>query len=424
MPHPIKGVTKDSPADKAGIKTGERLISINDEHIKDFIDFQDLCANKTLMVKTDKGCYHIHKARFDELGLDFENYMMSGIRNCANKCIFCFVDQLPENARDSLRVKDDDWRLSLLTGSYVTLTNVGNNELSRIIKRHASPLYISVHSMNGELRAKMLNSKRGADIASQLNKLAEGGISFHTQAVLCPGINDGAELERTINELIELYPACLTLALVPVGLTTHREGLCRLRKYTRDEARSVIEIANRYRAMCLEKLGTRFVFPSDEFYLEAEMPLPEDDEYEDYGQIDDGVGMLRLFATEFDDAATDTPVKLREGVRPLIACGKSAEAFFTALMLKYDLPVKVKAVRNTFFGEIVTVSGLIPGHDLVDQIKNTDCSHVLISECALRAEDNVFIDDLPLSEAIELLGKPIIPVGRSGSSLIDALNAL
>ena len=425
MAHRIIHVEPKSPAYKAGIRKGHELLRINGEVIIDFIDYQALTAGAKLTVETKTGSYNIRKQEYADLGLTFETPMMSGTRMCCNKCVFCFVDQLPGGVRESMCVKDDDWRMSLMMGNYVTLTNVSDRELDRIIKRHVSPLYISVHAIDPVLRAEIMGTPRAAKLPEQLKKLAEGGIRFHAQAVLCPGLNDGEALERTINELAHMYPACQSLAIVPVGLTGHREGLAKLRKYTPDEAKAVLEIAEKWRKMCYKAYDTRFVFPSDEFYLAAGVELPSDEEYEDYAQIDDGVGMLRLFETEYDDAYLEmgeiTPAKT---VKPLIACGMSAAPFFEKLMPEHPIPgadISVKAIRNDFFGEAVTVSGLITGRDLVAQVKDIDCTHVLITTCMLRAEDNVFLDDMPLEEAARLIGKPVIPVDRQGGDLLDTI---
>jgi len=425
MAHRIIGVEPGSPAYRAGIRKGDELVRINGEVIIDFIDYQALTSGAKLTVETKKGNYNIRKREYADLGLEFETPMMSGTRMCCNKCVFCFVDQLPENVRESLRVKDDDWRMSLMMGNYVTLTNVSDREIERIIKRHVSPLYISVHAMEPELRARMMGTPRAARLPEQLKRLAEGGIRFHAQAVLCPGLNDGEALERTINELAHMYPACQSLALVPVGITGHRDGLSELRKYTPDEAKAVLEIAEKWRGMCYKHFDTRFVFPSDEFYLAAGVELPADEEYEDYAQIDDGVGMLRLFESEYDDAYSEMgEIEPVRSARPLIACGVSAAEFFERLMAEHPIPgaeITVKAIRNRFFGEEVTVSGLITGRDLVEQTKDEDCTHVLITTCMLRAEDNVFLDDMTLEEAARLIGKPVIPVDRQGGDLLDTI---
>ncbi len=316
MAQKIVSVDTGSPALRAGIRAGDELLRIGGETIVDLLDYEALCAESRVRLLARRAGveteYDIEKEEYEPLGLNFAQPLMSGMRLCCNHCLFCFVDQLPEHARPSLRLKDDDWRMSLMMGNYVTLTNVSDRELERIVRRHASPLYISVHAMDPLLRSRILGTPRGARLPEQLKALAEGGIEFHAQAVLCPGINDGAALEDTIEKLAAMHPAARSLALVPVGLTDHREGLCTLHKYTPEEARAVLDIAGRWRERLLKKLGTRFVFPSDEFYLAAGRPLPEDGEYEDYEQIDDGVGMLRLLETEFSEAYADLPEEQKQ----------------------------------------------------------------------------------------------------------------
>lgn len=431
MAQRIISVEPASPAAKAGLKAGDEILRIGAEPVIDFLDYQALTAEKKLEITIRRGGeekkIRIRKDEYADLGLSFEKPMMSGMRMCCNKCLFCFVDQLPQNVRPTMRVKDDDWRMSMMMGNYVTLTNVSDRELDRIITRHASPLYISVHAAEPELRARILGQERGKKILEQLKKLSDGGIEFHTQAVLCPGINDGEALEETIRRLIEI-PGTLSLALVPVGLTGHRDGLHPLAPYTAEQARGVIEIANRWREKLLNERGTRFVFPSDEFYLQAGIDVPADEEYEDYGQIDDGVGLLRLLETEFTEAYDELPEQDKqtggEKKQVLIGCGLSAAPFLKKLLDEHPLTgvrVKVIGVENRFFGPTVTVSGLITGRDLTGRLKAESGEKLFITECMLRSEGDRFLDDMELTEAEEILGKPIIPVGRRGDELLSAL---
>lgn len=431
MAQRILSVEPQSPAARAGLKAGDLLLRIGNEPVIDFLDYQALTTEKKLEITIRRDgqekTLRIRKDEYADLGLSFEKPMMSGMRMCCNKCLFCFVDQLPGNVRPTMRVKDDDWRMSMMMGNYVTLTNVSDRELTRIIERHASPLYISVHAADPQLRAHILGQERGKKLLDQLKKLSDGGIEFHTQAVLCPGVNDGEALEDTIRRLIEI-PGALSLALVPVGLTGHREGLTPLKPYTKEQAQAVIEIANRWREKLLKERGTRFVFPSDEFYLQAGIEVPSDEEYEDYGQIDDGVGLLRLLETEFSEAYDELPDadKRADGEKKqvLIGCGLSAAPFLTRLMDEHPLTgvrVKVVGVENRFFGPTVTVSGLITGRDLTDRLKGEVGEKVFITECMLRSEGDRFLDDMELHEAEQILGKPIIPVGRRGDELLTAL---
>lgn len=433
MAQRILSVDPASPAAKAGLRGGDELLRIGGEPVIDFLDYQALTAEKKLEIiyrrsgEEKKIC--IRKGEYAPLGLNFEKPMMSGMRLCCNRCLFCFVDQLPENVRPSMRVKDDDWRMSLMMGNYVTLTNVSDRELDRMIARHASPLYISVHCTEPQLRSTLIGTPRASRLMQQLRRLSDGGVEFHTQAVLCPGMNDGAQLERTIADLIAL-PGCLSLALVPVGLTEHREGLADLHTYTAAQARDVIEIANRWRARLLKERGTRFVFPSDEFYLQAQLPVPPDEEYEDYASIDDGVGLLRLLETEFSDAYADLPAAEKQTCGEkrhfAIACGLSAASFLEELMRNHPISgveVEVIGVKNRFFGESVTVSGLITGRDLTDRMAGERAEKIFITECMLRSEGDRFLDDMTLEDACAWLGKPIVPVGRRGDELLDALLA-
>ena len=432
MAHIITSVDPGSPAAKAGLRAGDALVRLNGQDVVDFLDYQALSAEHRVSVEAvrdgEARAFRVVKDEYEPLGLNFETPMMSRVRMCCNRCLFCFVDQLPANVRESMRVKDDDWRMSLMMGSYVTLTNVSDRELERIIARHASPLYISVHAVDPELRVKLLGTPRAAKLMDQLKRLAEGGIEFHCQAVLCPEINDGAALEETIRVLSEL-PGALSLALVPVGLTNHRDGLADLRKYTREEAAAVLEMADAWRGRLLREKGTRFVFPSDEFYLQAGAEVPSDEEYEDYGQIDDGVGLLRLLHTEFHEAWLELAKGERVftgGAKIAIACGVSAAPFLTRLMAEHPVAgadVRVYAIENRFFGSNVTVSGLVVGADLIEQMRGVDCACVLITECMLRDRGDRFLDDLSLDEVCSALERPVAPVGIRGEDLLGAILA-
>lgn len=434
MAQTITSVDARSPAAKAGLRAGDEILSIGGEPVIDFLDYQALTAEKRLEIVFRRDGQlkrlSLRKGEYQPLGLNFAKPMMSGMHMCCNHCLFCFVDQLPENVRPTMRAKDDDWRMSLMMGNYVTLTNVSDRELERIIARHASPLYISVHCTEPSLRSHVVGTPRAARLMDQLQRLSDGGIEFHTQAVLCPGVNDGQVLEDTIASLIAL-PGCLSLALVPVGLTGHRKGLTPLRPYRCEEARAVIEIADRWRKRLLSERGTRFVFPSDEFYLQADMPIPADEEYEGYASIDDGVGLLRLLDTEFseawselDEADRRTDSDPAKCSHVIVACGVSAAPFLEELLRTHPVAgvkARVVPVVNRFFGESVTVSGLITGGDLTSRLKDEAGERILITECMLRSEGDRFLDDMELGEAERLLGRPIIPVGRRGEDLLSAL---
>ncbi len=431
MAQEIRGVEPGSIADQLGIRPGDRLVSINGEPVFDLIDYQALCAEEQidLSIRRDGESleFAFEKDEYEALGLEFADAMMSGIRNCCNECVFCFVDQLPRNVRESMRVKDDDWRTSLMMGSFVTLTNVGPKEIQRIIRRNASPLYISAHATDDALRAELLGTARGMGLMNQLRALSQGGIEFHLQAVLCPGLNDGAALRQTIGDLAGLMPSALSLALVPVGLTGHRDGLPGLKPYDRDSAEAVLQIADEWRKALLKRHGTRFVFPADELYLLAGRAFPLDEAYEGYLQIDNGVGLCRLLETEFDEAylawrGGAAPVKGNRQVA--IACGVSVAPFMKALLDNHPIPgveITVHCVENRFFGPTVTVSGLITGSDLIRGMEGVQADRILITECMLRDGEEVFLDDVTLAQARAEIGVPITPVGRSGEDLLHAI---
>ena len=432
MAQVVVTVETGSIAEELGIRPGDQLVSINGERVIDFIDYQALSANEEIdlvMLRDGKQIeYSLEKDDWEPLGMTFETDMMSGIRNCANKCIFCFVDQLPPNVRPTMRVKDDDWRMSLMMGNYVTLTNVGDNELNRIIRRGASPLYISVHATDPELRCYLLGNPRAGNIMDQLKKLADAGIQFHTQAVLCPGINDGEYLEQTIADIASLYPAALSLALVPVGLTGHRTGLENLRTYRYYEAQDVLDIAEKWRKKLRKEIGTNFVFPSDEFYLQAKRAVPSDSSYEGYEQIDNGIGLIRLFRTEFEDAYAELPEKLRRE-KPAkhelaIVTGVSAAPSMRDIVENFPVAgvhCTVYPLKNHFFGETVTVAGLLTGGDLVDQLKDVQCDAFLIPEVMLRDGEDTFLDDMTLPQVEKALGKKFIVTGRRGDEFLNVL---
>ena len=430
MAHTITSIDPGSPAAKAGLKPGDRLLRLNGQVVVDFIDYQALSANRRVDVRVARGDavidVRVRKGEYAPLGLNFSTPMMSGTRLCCNKCLFCFVDQLPGDARETMRVKDDDWRMSLMMGNYVTLTNVSDREIGRIVARHASPLYISVHCTDPALREYVLGTPRARRLMGQLKALSDGGIEFHCQCVLCPGINDGAALDRTIRELSEI-PGARSLALVPVGLTGYREGLAALRTYRPEEARAVVDLAERWREKLLKTRGTRFVFPSDEFYLQAGRPIPPDEAYEDYGQIDDGVGLLRLLDTEYTEAwedAGEAVARSDHKVHLAIACGKSAADFIRDMLGRRPVAgaqIDVYGLENTRFGPTVTVSGLITGGVLMAQMKGVPCDAVMITEVMLKENENRFLDDTTLPQVVEALGKPVVPVGRRGEDLLNAI---
>ena len=434
MSQRIAGVFPGSLAARSGIKSGETLISINRTPVLDLVDYQYLTARPSLemLLEDENGAQrtvHIHKRTEDALGLTLESSLMSCPKTCANHCMFCFIEQMPPGMRPSLYVRDDDWRLSLMAGNFVTLTNLPKAEMDRMIERKASPIYVSVQTTNGELRKKMLSHIHADRIMEHLRRFADNGMSFHCQVVLCPQINDGPELDRTLCDLASLAPHALTVALVPVGLTRYREHLYPLRPYTKEEALTVVAQAEAFQKIMLEKHGTRFVFPSDEFYQIAGLPIPEADTYEDFPQFENGVGLLARLRDEFREAYRLAQRFDPDGGeivprRVVMATGTSVAPFMQALLDECPIPgvqIAIHPIVNRFFGETVTVSGLITGQDLVAQLKGVEADEILITESMLREGEDIFLDDMTLQEAQEALGIRIHPVPDDGADLLDAL---
>ena len=430
MSQRILSVFPGSLAARSGIRPSETLVSINRTPVLDLVDYQYLTARPVLelLVEDEHGAQrtvHIRKRTEDPLGLTLESSLMSCPKTCANHCMFCFIEQMPPGMRPSLYVRDDDWRLSLMAGNFVTLTNLPRQEMDRMIERKASPIYVSVHTTNGELRKRMLSHVHADRIMEHLRRFADNGMSFHCQVVLCPGINDGAELDRTLSDLASLAPHALTVALVPVGLTRYREHLFPLRPYTREEALAVVRQAEAFQQRMLPAHGTRFVFPSDEFYQLAGLPIPDAESYEDFPQFENGVGLLARLRDEFETALRLDPDT--SGARPrrvIMATGTSVAPFMASLIRSHPIPgvqIEIRPIVNHFFGETVTVSGLITGQDLVGQLQGAQADEILITKSMLREGEDIFLDDMTLDEAQAKLGVPITPVPDDGADLLYAL---
>ncbi len=427
----IASVERGGLGDELGLRRGDELIMINGEKLIDLIDYQQLmsCEELVLTVRDSSGELteiECDKELDEQLGVEFEDDLLGPVRLCANKCKFCFVDQLPRGMRDTLYVRDDDWRMSLMMGNYVTLTNVSDRELERIIRRHASPLYISVHASDGAERASLMGQPRAARLMEQLNKLRAGGISFHGQVVLCPGLNDGEVLERTVRDMAALYPCCMTLALVPVGLTGHRAGLCDIKLYDAQGAAQVLDQVAAWQAEFRRTLGTALVFAADEFYVLAGRDVPPEDEYEDYPQIDNGVGLIRQQREGFERAYGEfmSSGRAARARRVMIVTGESARGEMERLTGAHPLPgvdVCVRAVKNEFFGGGVTVAGLLTGGDIILQIGRADADEVLITRSMLRDGGDVLLDGVTLDELAAKLGCPVTPVFTDGEELLHAL---
>lgn len=428
MAHVIEYVQPHGVAYRRGIRAGDSLVAINGEEIIDEIDYQALTSRVKLdlLIRGADGSektVRIIKAKDAPLGLRLADTLACTPRPCKNKCVFCFIDQMPPGMRKTLYVKDDDWRLSLMMGNYITLTNVDEKEFDRIIRRKASPLYISVHATDPNVRVRMMTNPNARFIMDRLRRLRDAGLHFHCQIVLCPGYNDGAVLEKTLNDLAALWPAAQSAALVPVGLTRFRERLAHVEPFDAEGARKVLAFAHEFQRRMLTAHGTRFVFPSDEMYLIAGEELPGEAEYEGYPQLENGVGLLRKFENALADAA-----KTVEGEptprRVLIPCGKSIAPVMRRWMAQYAPPgveVTVQAIRNTFFGESVTVTGLITGGDLIAQLRDADADEILLCGNTLRAEGDLFLDDVSLADVRAALKPPLTVVPNTGADLYRAL---
>lgn len=424
----ISDVLPGSPAERVGIQIGDLLLSINGEPVIDLVDYEDLTASERLTLEIQKKTGErqilaLEKDDFEPLGLSFASSLMSAMRTCKNHCVFCFIDQMPKGGRTSLHVKDDDWRLSFIMGNYVTLTNLDERELERIIHRRVSPLYVSFHASDPLVRRAMMKNPAAGGIMRQLKRLAEAELKFHLQIVLCPGINDGDVLRRSIDDTLALYPYAQSLAIVPVGLTRHRDGLYPLRTYTSEEARALIDEIEARQAAILKEHGTRYVFLADEWYTMSGSTLPAYEAYEAFPQIENGVGLLRLFEGEMIEALTERE-PLRAPKRFLMAGGVSAEPFFREsyrMLLPYGITIETRAIRNDYFGESVTVGGLVTGRDLVEQLKGEDFGRALLLPRAMfKADEEVFLDGVTKAEAEAALGTRIIPV-VSGEDLVEMI---
>ncbi len=428
----IRTIEKGSPM-FGRAKPGDRLVSINGKPIKDVLDYKYYGYDARLMLQllTAEGktkLLRVKKREGEDLGLEFETYLMDAPRSCANRCVFCFIDQNPPGMRKSIYFKDDDARLSFLMGCYITLTNLSQREIQRIIDLHISPVNISVHTTDPVLRTEMLKSKRAGEIMEIMGRFAEAGITMNCQIVCCPGINDGDALQRSMEDLRSLYPAVNSVSVVPLGITKHREGLHPLEAFTPEHAAETIDLVEAYGEKCLAETGTRLFFCSDELYLKAGRTLPEDEFYEDHTQLDNGVGMIRLLEREFALALRCSDSA--DGVSFSVATGEDSAQFIENLLCtareKYDnINGRVYSVRNDFFGESVTVAGLITGRDLIDQLRGKELGErLLISASMLRQEEMDFLDDVTLEEAERELGVKIYPIAQDGGELCDAVLGL
>lgn len=430
----ITDVEKGSRAQRHGVLAGDVLVAINNNPVNDVLDYRFYLAERSVTLRILRGAEElaitIAKGEYDDIGLEFETPLMDKKHSCKNGCVFCFIDQNPEGLRDSLYFKDDDSRLSFIHGNYITLTNMTDADVDRIIKMRFSPINISIHTTNPELRVKMMKNKRAGDVLAYLARFKEAGLSMCGQIVLCRGLNDGEELLRSMRDLAEYFPALSSVSVVPAGLTKFRDRLYPLTDFSAAEAGAVIDMIDAFAEEHRARFGSRLFFAADEFYLKAGKELPPAEYYEGYPQLENGVGMLRSFSEDFGIAEEDAREYLKRGIarrRVTVATGAAAYPFIEKLARRAEalfpsLSVSVVKIINRFFGESITVSGLLTGRDILDQLSGRDLGdEVLIPSNALRYPEEDFLCGMKLSELSEALALPVRPSGADGFEFLDAL---
>lgn len=429
--HKIKEVLPGSIAEELEIEAGDVLVSINEQPIKDVFDYRYLSEDEeiVLLIRKPDGEeweLEIEKDAYEDLGLVFEDGLMDEYRSCRNKCIFCFIDQMPPGMRDTLYFKDDDARLSFLQGNYITLTNLSEEDMERILFYKLSPINISVHTTNPELRCKMLNNRFAGDALDKIKRFYDAGLEMNGQIVLCKGYNDGEELERTIHDLTAYLPFMQSVSVVPMGMTKFREGLAQVEPFTKEDAVEVIGIIKKWQEIIQNHYGTRMIHASDEWYLLAGLPLPEEEDYEGYPQLENGVGMIRLLNVEVDEYLTeckgDDRVKKLTLVTGELAASTIKEQV-VKIQKKYpNIEAEVVAVRNDFFGNSITVAGLVTAQDIIAQLAEKELGEVLLlPEVMLRSGEDVFLDDLKISDVEKALQTRVGIVKSEGEAFVRAV---
>lgn len=432
----VKTIEKGSIAEEIGIEAGDTLLSINGQKIGDIFDYRYLSTEESLSIQIEKmdgeiWDIDVEKEQYDDLGMEFEDPLMDGSKSCTNKCIFCFIDQLPKGMRNTVYFKDDDSRLSFLSGNYVTLTNMKNSDLDRIIRYRMSPINISVHAADPDVRRFMLGNRFAGDVIAKIKRLVNGGITVNTQIVLCRGINDGRELDRTISELSELFPQMASISVVPVGITKWRQDLFELQPFDSAASLSVVEQVEGWQRKLLDKTGSRVVYIADEFYIMAGRELPPCSTYEDFPQIENGVGLVSLLLEEFHEALKDKNQHAEVKCASVperhvsIATGMSVCKYIKGMAQELEkrynkLKVSVYPIKNNYFGENVTVTGLLVGSDIAEQLMDEDKGcELLISRSMLKADEDVFLDDYTVGLLQEKLCTKVVIVENSGDDFIN-----
>lgn len=428
--HTIKSVDPGSIADELGLEPGDRLLSIDGHELEDIFDYEYYIENESIMVviakKNGEEWELDIENDYQDLGLTFENGLMSDYKSCHNKCVFCFIDQMPKGMRETLYFKDDDSRLSFLQGNYVTLTNMKDKDIERIIKFKLAPINISVQTTNPELRCKMLHNRFAGEALKKIDRLYEAGTPMNGQVVMCKNLNDGDELDRTIRDLTKYIPCMESVSVVPVGLSKYRDGLYPLEPITAEDAAKTIDIIEKWQKKVYAEHGIHFIHASDEFYILAGRELPEEERYDGYIQLENGVGMIRLLTTEVHEALDELEGD-EEKEELSIATGKLAAVYLAGFLeeIKKKFPnrkVHLYPIRNDFFGEMITVAGLITGQDLIAQLKDQPLgSRLLLPECMFRSGEEVFLDDITRQEVENALQVPVNIVKSSGQDFVNAV---
>lgn len=436
--HLIKKILPGSIAEEFELAPGDRLISINGHEIEDIFDYQFYAEDTYIEILIEKPdgeqwILEVDKEEDEDLGIEFDNGLMDEYRSCHNKCIFCFIDQMPKGMRDTLYFKDDDSRLSFLQGNYVTLTNMSDHDLDRIIQYHLSPINISFQTMNPELRCKMLNNRFAGEALKKVDRLNEAGIEMNGQIVLCKGVNDGEELAFSIREMMRYIPNLQSVSVVPVGLSKYRDGLFPLEPFTREDAREVLSTIHHYQNESYQKYGNHFIHASDEWYILAGEELPQEENYDGYLQLENGVGMMRLLLNEFEEAMKELHEKISAGTLDFssreisMATARLAYPFIrdmAARMMEMvpGLMIHVYEIRNDFFGEMITVSGLLTGQDLIAQLTGRELGEALyLPQNVLRSGEEVFLDDVTVTEMEKALQVKVDIIKSSGRDFVNAV---
>lgn len=429
--HLITGVETGSIGEECGLESGDKLGNVNGNEITDIFDYQYYIQENYLEVeiltKDGQECLlEIEKDEEEDLGIHFESYLMDEYSSCCNKCIFCFIDQMPPGMRDTLYFKDDDSRLSFLQGNYITLTNMKEKDMDRVIRYHLAPINISVHTTNPTLRCQMLNNRFAGDVLEKIRRFADAEIPMNSQVVLCKGINDGEELDRTIGELGEFLPYMESLSVVPVGLTRYRDHLPTLQSFTKEDAQNVLEQIHRWQEHFKKTKGTSFVHASDEWFILAGWDFPPEEYYEGYGQLENGVGMMRLLISEVEEALEKTEGDQR---KRKVSLATAKLAFPTVQKLAEDIQskypqidIRVYCIENLFFGEKITVSGLLTGQDIRNQLQGQDLGEELLLPCnVLKADEDIFLDDMTLEELSASLQVPVNIIQSDGQDFVHKI---